>query len=68
MIIQSKSNCGQKECRNVEKPISKRVQFQVGDIGDWPNAGQHVMPLQNLMQHNAIKKMLHTPSLEECRQ
>lgn len=41
----------------VENAVPKRVELEVLDgVGRVPGAGQHVMPLQNLMQNDPVEK------------
>src|SRR4051812_16784979 len=51
-----------------EDAVPSRVEFQVLDCVDGEPAAEHVMPLQHLMQHDAIEETAQ-PEAEEyaCR-
>src|SRR4051812_49835482 len=58
----------EKICRTVKDAVPSRVEFQVLDGVDGKPTAEHVMPLQHLMQHDAIEETAQ-PEAEEyaCR-
>jgi hypothetical protein len=53
----------------VEQAISERVHLKAADIsrGEIPRTGQHVMPLQDLVQQDAIEESAETQSQQDPR-
>jgi hypothetical protein len=51
----------------VEEPVPKRIRLQSGDRRGWiaALAREHVMPLQDLVQDNAIEKPTETNTDEQ---
>ena len=58
----------EKVCRAVKDAVPSRVEFEVLDGVDGKSTAEHVMPLQHLMQHDAIEETAQ-PEAEEyaCR-
>jgi hypothetical protein len=46
----------EKVCRTVKDAVPSRVEFQVFDGVDLIPTAEHVVPLQHLMQHDAIEE------------
>jgi hypothetical protein len=52
----------------VEEPVPQRIDLEVFDAGRWiSGARQHVMPLQDLVQDDAVEKAAQAQSKEDAR-
>ena len=52
--------------QGMENAVPAGIELQILDSVGWIPAAQHVVPLQNLMQHNAVEKTSQAEAEEDA--